>query len=46
LQVLRMDVEKVDRDVAYVAMTIHVCSKCFICILEVCCKCFIWMLKK
>ena len=27
-----MDVAKVDRDVAYVVMAIHVCSKYFICI--------------
>jgi hypothetical protein len=28
LQVFRLDVAKVDRDVAYVAMAIHVCFKC------------------
>jgi hypothetical protein len=34
LQVLHMDVAKVDRDVA------RVCSKCFICFSDVCCKYF------
>ena len=41
LQVFYLDVAKVDLDVAYVVMAIHVCFKCFICFLDVCCKCFI-----
>ena len=28
LQVFQMDVAKVDQDVAYVAMVVHLCSKC------------------
>jgi hypothetical protein len=28
LQVFHMDIAKVDRDIAYVAMAIHVCCKC------------------
>jgi hypothetical protein len=31
LQLFNIDVAKVDRNVAQVAMAIHVCSKCFIC---------------
>jgi hypothetical protein len=27
LQVFRMDIAKVDRDVAYVAMVVHICCK-------------------
>jgi hypothetical protein len=53
LQVFHMDVAKVDPDVAYVAMTIHVCCKSLFqmshlffqtyvaCVLSGCCKCFI-----
>ena len=37
---LRMDVAKLDRDVAHVA---RVCSKYFIGVYS-CCKCFMWML--
>jgi hypothetical protein len=48
LQVFYMDVIKVDRDVAYVAMAIHVCFKCmfqmFYLFSDICCKCFIWIL--
>jgi hypothetical protein len=33
-----MDVAKLDQDVAYVAMVVRICSKCFICFLDVC-KC-------
>jgi hypothetical protein len=44
LQVFQMDVAKVDRDVAYVAMVIHVCCKGLLlmfhlCFPDVCCKC-------
>ena len=28
LQVFHMDIAKVDRDVAYVAMVVHLCCKC------------------
>jgi hypothetical protein len=49
LQVFQIDIVKVDRDIAYVAMVVHVCYKglfqCFICVSDVCCKCFIWMLR-
>ena len=56
LQVFHMDVAKVDREVAYIAMVIHVfvnfCFQCFICfsrrMLQVClfgcCLCFTHML--
>jgi hypothetical protein len=45
--------QKVDRDIAYVAMAIHICSKCFICFfrrmlqmcLFGCCICFTHMLQ-
>jgi hypothetical protein len=40
LQVSYVDVAKVDRDVAYVAMTIHVCCKCVF----KCFSYFIWIL--
>jgi hypothetical protein len=55
LQVFRTDVAKVNRDVAYVAMVVHVCckfmSQCFICFsrrmlqvcLSRCCICFTHM---
>ena len=44
LQLFHTDVAKVDRDVAYVAMVVHVCfasicSQCFICFSDVCSKC-------
>jgi hypothetical protein len=46
--VFRMNVAKVDRDVAYVAIAIHVCCKCVYLdvayVSHICCKCFIWML--
>jgi hypothetical protein len=46
LQVFHVDVIKLDRDIAYVAMVVHVCCKLccsqyFICFLDVCCKCVI-----
>jgi hypothetical protein len=45
LQVFYMDIAKVDKDVAYVAMAIYVCFKCmfqmFHLFSDVCCKCFI-----
>jgi hypothetical protein len=45
LQVFYINVVKVDRDVAHVAMMfLSVCPKCFSSVLDVCCKCFIWML--
>jgi hypothetical protein len=31
LQVFRLDVAQVDPDVAYVAIPIHACFKCFVC---------------
>jgi hypothetical protein len=41
-QVFDLDVAKVDRDVAYVAMVVQYvasfCSQCFICFPDVCCK--------
>jgi len=41
-QVFHTDVAKVDRDVPYVAMVVHVCckrlSQCFSCFSDVCCK--------
>ena len=57
LQVFHMGVVKVDRDVAYVAMVVHVCCKgllpmfhlCFQTLLQVClsrcCICFTYMLQ-
>jgi hypothetical protein len=44
LQVFQMDVAKVDRDVAYVAMVVHVCCKGLLpmfhqCFSSACCKC-------
>ena len=49
LQVFHIDVAKVDRDVAHVAMAIHVCFKCMFRMFHLffhtyVCKCFIWML--
>jgi hypothetical protein len=48
LQVFCMDVAKVDRDVAYVAMVVHVCCKrlfpMFYLFIDVCCKCVYLML--
>jgi hypothetical protein len=48
LQVFYMDVAKVDLDVAYVAVALHVCCprlfQLFHLFFDVCCKCFIWML--
>jgi hypothetical protein len=45
LQVFYIDIAKVDRDVAHVAMVFsNVCPKCFICF-SVCCNCFIWILQ-
>jgi hypothetical protein len=48
LQVYYLDVAKVDPDVAYVAISIHVCYKSlfqmFYLFLYVCCKCFTKML--
>ena len=40
----QMDVAKVDRNVAYVAMVVHVYCKCllpmfYLCFPDVCCKC-------
>jgi hypothetical protein len=55
LQVFHLDVAKIDLNVAYVAMVIHVCaqehvSKCFICfqtyvaiVLSECCTCCKWL---
>jgi hypothetical protein len=45
LEVFYIDVAKVDRDVVYVAMVVHVCYKLLFSIfhlffLDVCCKCF------
>jgi hypothetical protein len=41
-------IAKVDRDVACVAMIVHVCCKCDYLdvahVSHICCKCFIWML--
>jgi hypothetical protein len=46
--VFHMDVVKVDRDVAYVVMVVHLCCKCLYLdvayVSYICCKCFIWML--
>jgi hypothetical protein len=44
LHVFQMDVAKVNRDVAYVAMVVHVCCKGLslmfhLCFLDTCCKC-------
>jgi hypothetical protein len=41
LQVFYMDIAKVDRDVAYVAMVVHVCCKFMFSMFhsDVCCKC-------
>jgi hypothetical protein len=48
LQGFHMDVAKVDRDVAYVAMVVHICCKLlfpiFYLFLDACCKCVFWML--
>jgi hypothetical protein len=49
LQMLYIDVAKVDWDVAYIVMAIHVCFKYVLnvsSVLDVCCKCFILMLEK
>jgi hypothetical protein len=43
LQVFYTGVAKIDRDVAHVAMAIHICSNYFICFRHIC-KCFGWML--
>ena len=48
LHAFHLDVAKVDRNVAHVAMAIHVCcecicSKCFSCFSETCCKCMFQM---
>jgi hypothetical protein len=44
LQVFHLDATKVNLDVAYVAMAIHACFKCFICfhtyVLSVSFRCF------
>jgi hypothetical protein len=46
--VFHADVAKVDRNVAYVAMIVHVCWKCVyldvVYIPYICCRCFILML--
>ena len=46
---LYIDVAKVDQDVAYVVMAIHVCFKCmfqiFSSVPDECCKCFVWILQ-
>jgi hypothetical protein len=44
LQVFQMDIAKVDRDVAYVAMIVHICCKGLLplfrlCFPDACCKC-------
>ena len=44
LQLFQMNVAKVDHDVAYVAMIVHVCCKCLfpmfhLFFLDACCKC-------
>ena len=49
LQVFQMDVAKIDQDVAYVAMVVHLCCKGLLpmfhlCFWGVCYKCVIWML--
>ena len=45
-----IDVAKVDQDIAYVAMVIHVCFQVYIpnvsSALDVCCQRFIYMLQK
>jgi hypothetical protein len=48
LLMFHKDVAKVDRNVAYVAMVVHVYCKILFAMFHlffyVCCKCFIWML--
>jgi hypothetical protein len=46
LQVLHLDVSKVDRDVTHVAMVFQLYVLNVSSILDVCCKCFVWMLQK
>ena len=46
LQVLQLDVLKVDRDVAHVAMVFQLYVSNISSVLDVCCKYFIWMLQK
>ena len=46
LQVLHLDVLKVDRDVAHVAMLFQLYVLNVSSVLDVCCKGFIWMLQK
>jgi hypothetical protein len=46
LQVLHLDVSKVDQDVTHVAMVFQPYVPNVSSILDVCCKGFIWMLQK
>jgi hypothetical protein len=46
LQVLHLDVSKVDRDVAYVTMMFELYVPNVLSVLDVYCKGFIWMLQK
>jgi hypothetical protein len=46
LQVLHLDVSKVDRDVAHVAMVFELYVPNILSVLDVYCKSFIWMLQK
>jgi hypothetical protein len=44
--VLYLDVSKVDRDVAHVAMVFQLYVPNVLSVLDVCCRAFIWMLQK
>jgi hypothetical protein len=46
LQVLHLDVSKVDRDVAHIAVVFQLYAPNVLTVLDVSCKCFIWMFQK
>ena len=46
LQVLHLNVSKVDRDVAHVAIAFQVYAPNVSSLLDVCCRGFIWMMQK
>ena len=46
LQMLYLDVAKVDQDVAYVCNGFSNVYNCFASVSDICCKFFIWMLHK
>jgi hypothetical protein len=46
LQVLHLNVSKVDRDIAHVAMVFQLYVPNVLSVLDVCCKDFIWILQK